>query len=124
MEKREFLKASYQNDGRSCREVITDSQRMFDIRERKEEGERIIREAEEMRKRGLALIKEAGAEEKKEKVVQSAIQAFIATDADFIAENGERSDVIRIREGERSGRTYVVIKGVNSAKEFAVFFRI
>lgn len=124
MAEHELLKASYQHDGRSCREVISDAQRMIEIREKKEEGERIISEAEVMRKRGLALLKEAEAEEKKEKIVQKAIKEFVGSDADFLAENGDNSDVMRLREGERSGKTYIVIRGSNSRKEFAVFFRV
>ena len=124
MDKRASLKISYCHDGRSCQEIITDPQRMFDIREKKEEGERIIKEAEEMRKKGLALIKEADAEEKKEKTVQRAVQEFVGSDAEFIEENGEGAMVIRLSEGERSGRTFVVIKGANSKKQFIVFYRL
>lgn len=124
MAEHELLKSAYQHDGRSCREVISDAQRMIEIREKKEEGERIINEAEVMRKRGLALLKEAEAEEKKEKIVQKAIKEFVSSDADFLAENGSDSDVMRLREGDRSGKTYIVIKGSNSRKEFAVFFRV
>ncbi len=124
MDKRELLKRSYKHDGRSCQEIITDSQRMFDIREKKQEGERIIREAEEMRKKGLALIKEADAEEKREKVVQRAIQEFVDSDAEFIEENGRGAIVIRLSEGERSGKTFAVIKCPNSVKQFTVFYRL
>ncbi len=124
MDKRELLKRSYSEDGRSCQEIITDAQRMFDIREKKQEGERIIREAEEMRKRGLALIKEADAEEKKEKTVQRAIQEFVGSDAEFIEENGRGAMVIRLGEAERSGKTYIVIKGANSKKQFTVFYTL
>jgi hypothetical protein len=124
MGKRQLLQSTFRDDGRSCQEIITDAQRMFDIREKKQEGERIVKEAEEMRKKGLALIKEADSEEKKEKTIVGAIQEFIASNSDFIAENGERSDVIRLREGERSGSNYIVIRGANSTKEFPVFFRI
>ncbi|MBF0559871.1 MAG: hypothetical protein HQL08_13950 [Nitrospirae bacterium] len=119
-----LLKAAYRHDGKSCREVISDAQRMLEIREKKEEGERLISEAESMRKRGLALLKEAEAEEKREKIIQSAIQAFVLSDQEFIADNGSCSDVMRLREGEKNGRTYVVIKGSNSPKEFPVFFRV
>ncbi len=122
MEKRASLKRSYSHDGRSCHEIISDAQRMFDIREKKEEGERIIREAEELRKKGLALIKEAEAEEKKEKTVQSAVQEFVSSDGDFIEENGEGVVVVRLSEGERGGRTFVVIRGADSKKQFIVFY--
>jgi len=124
MDKRELLKRTYNQDGRSCQEIITDSQRMLDIREKKQEGERIIREAEEMRKKGLALVKEADAEEKKEKTVQRAIREFIDSDEEFIEENGEGAKVIRLSEGEKSGKTYIVIKGSNSDKQFLVFYSL
>jgi|GEM_PF-4803606 len=124
MDKRASLKTSYSHDGRSCQEIITDSQRMFDILEKKQEGERIITEAELMRKKGLALVKEADAEEKKEKIVQGAIQEFVGSDAEFIEENGECAMVVRLSEGERSGKTFVVIRGANSNKQFSVFYRL
>ena len=124
MEKRSLLKRKYGHDGRSCQEMITDAQRMFDIREKKQEGERIIKEAEDMRKRGLALLKEADAEEKKEIRVQKAIQEFVDSDTEYREENGTYAMVIRLSEGERSGRTYVVIRGSNSVKQFTVFYRL
>jgi vacuolar-type H+-ATPase subunit H len=124
VDKRELLKSTYSSDGRSCQEIITDSQRLSDIREKKQEGERIIREAEEMRKKGLALVKEADAEEKKEKIVQKAIREFVDSDQEFIADNGEGAKVIRLSEGEKSGRTYIVIKGPNSDKQFLVLYSL
>ncbi len=124
MDNRKLFKRAYSEDGRSCQEIITDAQRMFDIREKKQEGERIIKEAEELRKKGLALIKEADAEEKKEKVVQRAIGEFVDSDADYLEENGGSSMVYRLSEGERSGKTYVVIKGSNSEKRFTVYYRL
>lgn len=124
MEKRATLKAIFRPDGRSCQEIITDAQRLSDIRDKKQEAERLLRDAEEMRKKGLALLKEADAAQKKEKAIQSAIGEFIATDDDFIRENGEHAAVMRLREGEKGEKTFVVIQGTNSPKQYAVFFTI
>ncbi len=124
MDNRKSVQSAYSHDGRSCQEIITDAQRMDDIREKKEEGVRIIKEAEEMRQKGLALVKEADAEEKKEKAILKAVLEFVASDAEFIEENGEGAIVIRLSEEERSGRTYVVIRGADSKKQFIVFYRL
>ena len=124
MDKRQSLKSTFSHDGRSCQEIITDAQRLFEIREKKDEGERLVRDAEAMRKKGLELIKAADVAEKKEKIIQQAIREFIDSDAEFIEENGRDAMTVRLAEKEKNGRTFAVIKGINSEKQFMVFFKV
>jgi len=123
-EKRSSLIGLFQDEGKSCQELITDAQRLFNIREKKEDGERLLRQAEEMRKKGLELIKAADAEEKKEKIIQQAIAEFINSDEDFIKENGKDSMAFRLDERERHGKTFVVIKGSKSEKQYMIFLKV
>ena len=124
MEKHTSLIGAYEEGGKSCQDLITDSQRLTSIREKKEEGQRLMMQAEEMRKKGLEMIKTADAEEKKEKSIQQAIREFVSSDADFIKENGKETTVARLEERERHGKTFVVIKGSKSEKQFMVFFTV
>lgn len=120
--KHTILQKAFQTDGKSCRELIADRERLDLIENEIKRGEALIQEAERMRKEGLEIKKKAEAEKQKELIIRAAIAKFKSSDEEFIKENGENSRVTRLREGEMSGKTYVIISGEKSPKQFQVFF--
>ena len=122
--KRTSLKSAFRTDGKSCRELISDRERLDRIEAEIRRGEALIEEAETLRKQGIAIKSTAEAKKQKELVIQAAIAEFKSSNPEFIEENGVNANVIRVREGEISGKVFVVITGERSAKQFQVFFKI
>lgn len=120
--KRTKLRNAYCTEGKSCKELISDRERLDLIEAELRRGEELLLQAERLRKQGLELKKRAEEERRKELILQEAIRRFVQTDPEFIEENGQGAPVLRLREGDLSGRTFVVITGEASAKQFQVFY--
>lgn len=120
--KKTTLKSAFTVDGKSCRELISDRDRLDQLDAEIRRGEELIQEAERLRKQGMEIRKKAEAGRKRELTIQEAVRAFKLSDEEFVKENGTDSVITRLREGELSGKTYVVIIGDKSDKQFQVFF--
>lgn len=122
--KKTRLRNAYRTEGKSCKELISDRERLDLIESEVRRGEEMMLQAEQLRKQGVEIKKRAEAERRKELVIQEAIRRFASTNPEFIEENGPNAPVLRLREGDLSGRTFVVVTGEASARQFQVFYRL
>ncbi|MEW5744303.1 MAG: hypothetical protein AB1805_02505 [Nitrospirota bacterium] len=122
--KRTRLQSAYRTEGKSCKDLIGDRERLDRIEHEIRRAEEMLQEAERLRKEGLGVKKKAEAEKRRELAVQEATRRFAATNEEFIEENGRNAAVVRVREGSIAGMAFIVITGEASSKQFQVFYRV